>query len=317
VVPELLGEALPDPVAAYLDGLKSPRSQTSMADALKRAARAGGLPDGFSGWAMLPPQKFTSIRKRLGELHRPATVSLSLVALRGVLKMSWRMGLISYEQYARDIDWGKSLRASRLPAGRHIKPEELQKLGMYTASLEGEYGALVRGCFGVMLGGALRAFEVCGLVMEAYDPAERSLRLIGKGDKEAIVALQSASTARSVDEWLALRKTMTKQTTPWLFVRVAHGLRAPRGEMLSVKWMEHLCLSVAKGAGVARFSPHDCRRTFATNLLDAGVDLATVQRLMRHESSDTTARYDRRQATQDAATARSAPAIFDPYGAAA
>jgi integrase len=283
-----------------------------MADALQRASRVAGLPDGFSAWYALRPDQFTSLRRRLGEIHRPATVSLSLVALRGVLKTSWRMGLITHEQYARDVDWGKAGRGSRLPAGRHIPVDELQKLGAYTASLPGDHGALVRGCFGVMLGGALRAFEVCGLVVEAYSTADRSLRFIGKGDKEAVVALQSESTARAVEEWLAVRKS----PSPWLFARTSapHG-RAPRGQMLSVKWIEHMCLGVSMGAGIPRFSPHDCRRTFATNLLDAGVDLATVQRLMRHESPNTTAIYDRRQAMQDAATARSVPAIFDPFAA--
>jgi integrase len=302
---------LPDPVAAYLDGLKSPRSRTAMADALKRAARAAGLQDDFSAWAMLRPDQLTSLRRRLSELHRPATVSLSLVALRGVLRTSWRMNLITHEQFARAVDWGKTLRGSRLPAGRYIEPAEMAKLAAYTAGLEGDHGVLVRGCFGAMLGGALRAFEVCGLVIEAYEPAARSIRLVGKGDKEGVVALQSESTARAVDEWLSVRRTM-EASAPWFFLRASRQ-RAARAEMLTVKWLEHMCLDVAKGANVERFSPHDCRRTFATALLDAGVDLATVQRLMRHESSATTARYDRRQATQDAAAARSVPAIFDPY----
>lgn len=303
-------ETLPDPVSAYLDGLKSPRSRSTMEDALKRAARAAGFEDGFSGWAMLRPDQFTSLRRRLSELHRPATVSLSLSALRGVLKVSWRMGLIDHERYARVVDWGTTLRGSRLPAGRYIKPDEMQKINAHVSTVSGPHGALVRGCLGAMLGGGLRAFEVCGLVLESYDPVEQSLRLVGKGDKEAVQPLQSAG-ARTIDEWLTLRGPM-KASAPWLFLRVKRE-RAARAEMLTVKWMEHMCLSVANASGVETFSPHDCRRTYITSLLESGVDLATVQRLARHESSATTARYDRRQATMDAAAARRAPAIFDPY----
>ncbi len=47
-------------------------------------------------------------------------------------------------------------------------------------------------------------------------------------------------------------------------------------------------------AKVKSFTPHDLRRTFAREMLDAGVDLVTVQKLMGHASPVTTSRYDRR-----------------------
>jgi len=47
-------------------------------------------------------------------------------------------------------------------------------------------------------------------------------------------------------------------------------------------------------AGIAPFTPHDMRWTSISELLDAGADLATIQKMVGHESVTTTAGYDRR-----------------------
>ena len=64
-----------------------------------------------------------------------------------------------------------------------------------------------------------------------------------------------------------------------------------RGEPLQPQGAQQVVAKYARRAGLPEVTPHVLRHTFAKHVLDAGEDLATVQRLLGHERLETTAIY--------------------------
>jgi site-specific recombinase XerD len=80
-----------------------------------------------------------------------------------------------------------------------------------------------------------------------------------------------------------------------LFTRITKGGQVT-SERLTDQGIYHILDTRRQQANMAPFTPHDLRRIFAGDLLAAGVDLSTVQKLMGHANANTTAGYDQRGA---------------------
>jgi site-specific recombinase XerD len=284
------GTSLPldrHPVAVYLAGL-APGSRRTQRAALRIIAKivSSAADETNLPWWALDYAHTMAIRSKLAERFAPATANRMLAALRGVLKASFKLGLVDSDRMIRagSVD---AVRGMRVPKGRALSRGELTALfEVCDASTPG--GARNAALLGLLYGGGLRRAEIVALDVSDYDTKTGRLVVRGKGNKER-VAWATNGSRDALDAWLVVRG---EEPGP-LFLPVSKGGKIERRRM-SDQAIAELVRRLARRAKIAKFSPHDMRRTFIGDLLDGGADLATVQGLAGHASPTTTSRYDRR-----------------------
>jgi site-specific recombinase XerD len=253
-------------------------------------------------WSRLRYVHTQALRARLVEQGlAPSTVARHLAALRGVLREAWQLGQLSTDDYTRAAAV-QAPRGSRLLRGRALTAREVAAL--FAACDDARpAGARDRALLALLYGGGLRRAEVASLELADLEGEAVALRVRGKGDRERRVPLPGGAR-RAVLAWLTLRGR-----TAGPLLRAVRGRAVLDGGMGAQSVFEAL-VRLAKRAGVKALSPHDLRRTYVSDLLDAGADIATVQRLAGHALVTTTARYDRRG---DAAAERTVDLLRVPF----
>lgn len=146
----------------------------------------------------------------------------------------------------------------------------------------------------MLYGSGLRRAEAVGLDAGDYDPETASLTIrAGKGNKQR-VAYTAAGERQLLEAWLKVRiEAGAPSGDGPLFLPVLKGGHI-KLRRLDSRTILVVAQRRAKAAGCKHLTPHDFRRTMIGDLLDAGADLSTVQRLAGHSSVQTTSRYDRR-----------------------
>jgi site-specific recombinase XerD len=278
-----------NPAAVYLAGL-TPAGRRSQAQALKMVAgiMSKNRADLFSfPWASLRFQHTVAIRAKLIGCYKPATVNRILCAVRGVLKNAWRLGQIGIEDYQRAVDIS-SVSGETILVGRELSSDEIAALMSTCLEDSSPSGVRDGAIIALMYACGLRREEMVALEFSNYDQREGSLKVLGKRSKERIVWLTNG-VKDAMDDWIQIRNT--KPGPLFLAINKAGKIREGR---MSNQTIYNLFIKRGKTAGIKDFSPHDMRRTFVSDLLDAGVDISTVAKMVGHGSVNTTARYDRR-----------------------
>lgn len=297
------------PALVYLASLRPGEARRTMRTALENIARlvSNGKADAIGlAWHELRYQHTALIRSTLAEAYAPATTNKMLSALRGVLKECFRLGYTTAEDYQRARDL-PSARGSSLPKGRALSHGELRRLfEVCTEDRHPARGARDAALLAVLYGCGLRRSEVVGLNLADYDRKTKELRVRGKGGKERLVYAEGGA-ADALEAWIEQR-TLRDRSGPLFFPINKAGRILER--RLSDQSVLYILKKRAAQIAAKSFSPHDLRRTFIGDLLDAGADLATVQKLAGHANVQTTARYDRRG---ERAKKRAASLLHVPY----
>jgi integrase/recombinase XerC len=130
----------------------------------------------------------------------------------------------------------------------------------------------------------IRVSELCAIDLDDVDDDRRTVRVLGKGDKERTVPF-GGPAARAVQDWRACRiGLVTARSGPALFL----GARGGRIDPRTVRAIVH---RLAAEAEIPDLSPHGLRHSAATHVLEGGADLRSVQELLGHSSLATTQRY--------------------------
>lgn len=300
-------------VRKYIGDQLADRSRQTASDALRRLARLltqGRVRDAeLFPWTLINFELAGSVRSALynatlaGEMS-PGTANLTLSHLRGLIRTLDGMGLIASEQYRLVDPKGvlKRISGSRTPRGRALTPVEETRLHAVARDLSGYRGALLDATVTTSIGTGLRREEVGNLTLEGFGPDD--LSIIGKGNKQREVPI-IPEVREAADAWLEKRADLapghgsmfcapdlpSKELSSWSFwALVRDGSHRAFGDRKKCD-KGCRCLKVVTG-------PHDFRRTFATRLFAAGLDIRTVQVLMGHESPETTVRYDKREKSE-------------------
>ncbi len=174
------------------------------------------------------------------------------------------------------------------PLPRTLRPDETEAL--IGATDEGTpLGLRDRAMLEVLYGAGLRVSELVGLQLSALDARGGLLRVTGKGEKERVVPLGDPAIA-AIDRYLEEARDVLLGSRP----DVTHALfLTRRGGPMTRQNFFALIRKLAVKAGIPRerVSPHVLRHAFATDLLDGGADLRSIQAMLGHTDLATTQIY--------------------------
>ncbi len=134
----------------------------------------------------------------------------------------------------------------------------------------------------LMFATGMRVSEISNLKIEDINLKNRSIRTIGKGAKERILYIANPDSFHMLESY----------TSQYQRVGTTYIFNNRRNRRLSEQSIRNMVNTYAIEAGIQQhITPHMFRHTFATSLLEAGVDIRYIQQMLGHSSILTTQIY--------------------------
>lgn len=265
------------PAMVYLAGL-SDGSRRTMFQALDTIATflSGGQLTVFDiDWSALRYEHTTAIRSFLETHYKPATANKMLSAVRQVLFHAWKMNYLSEEDFrrARSIT---NVRGDMVSTGRDPDQDEIAALLAVCEADPSPAGARDAAIIALLYSTGIRRTSLVRLTIDDYDAQTQSLSVQdAQGGKAITVYVSQDGTQRALVDWLALRG-LGPGALFWPVNKAGKIASRP----LSAQAVYNVLMKRAQQAGIEPLSPHDLRRAFAGELLDAGADMTTVREIL-------------------------------------
>lgn len=130
----------------------------------------------------------------------------------------------------------------------------------------------------------IRCSELINIRFCDLDLQNRTIRIKGKGSKERIVLFGAKASAK-LSDYLKKERPLAKAHDEQLFLNYRHEPLTSRSVQRIIQMFRHF-LKIDRP-----ISPHKIRHSFATHMLNQGVDLRVVQELLGHQSLSSTEKY--------------------------
>ncbi len=244
-------------------------------------------------WTQMPTEGFEQLDRSIGATWGTASTRNAMRdSVRAVVRECRAAGLIGHDAATAALN---AMRPEKLgrdeekQARGHIDAATVKEVFEALASDPSPTARRDAALIALLVGAGLRREEAVGLDLSDLDAAHETLVVTGKGGVVRDVPL-APGVRRAVSAWLDVRGGDPGPLLTPMSKEVPRVAVVDADRRLSV----NAVAAAVKRRFAAGVAPHDLRRTFVGDLLDAGADLSAVSKIVGHANPATTAGYDRR-----------------------